>query len=481
MKASTFLFLGVGTRLTKEFLVHFVNEHTTIKTVITIVSWDKESINFNREVELIELNFLEVNRGYYPSDIIDIYPADENLIKIFNNKMFEIFKIMDRADIYSFYSFESRARLFLKHIEFWNSLIISKKIDLVVSTDMPHECQDYIAYYLCEHYKINRCFLVQTQIHQFYQIFDNLDSNLEILAKYREVNSINDKITNPIMAKYYEDQLDVSYKPFYMNKNRISLFQKFCLVFCSLFKMFKYFINNKLFKFKNLIDFLFKRYNYGSAANAELEKYYDENSIVPDFSTNYLYLPLHFQPERTTSPQGGIFSYQEIYIKMVSYHAPKNWLIYIKEHPSQNINGRSIAFYKTLNELPNVKFVKKDSDSIKLLLNSKAVITVTGTAAWEALFFKKPTIIFGNIYFKYVYGSIVVKNNSDLIKAFDIIVNNNIKFTDENIVQFLNWCDKFFFHGAIDEVYYPNAEIEWETNLSGLIKNISTFLTNNDK
>ena len=141
MKASTFLFLGVGTRLTKEFLVHFVNEHTTIKTVITIVSWNKEKIKFNREIELIELDFLEVNKGNYPNDIVEIYPADENLIKIFNNKMFEIFKIMDRADVYSFYSYESRSRLFLKHIEFWNSLIIGKKIDLVISTDMPHECQ----------------------------------------------------------------------------------------------------------------------------------------------------------------------------------------------------------------------------------------------------------------------------------------------------------------------------------------------------
>lgn len=473
--------MGVGTKLTKEFLVHFVNEHKSIKTVITIVSWNKETIKFNREIELIELDFLKVNRGDYPEDIVTIYPADECLIKIFNNKMFEIFKIMDRADVYSFYSFESRARLFLKHIEFWNSIINEKKVDLVVSTDMPHECQDFIAYTLCEYYKINRCFLVQTQIHQFYQIFDDIDSNLEILKKYREGDSLSDKITNPIMAKYYENQLEVSYKPFYMYKKSISWHQKIYNFIERISGTVKYILENELYKFKNVFEFIFKRNNYGSAANIQLEKFYDENSIEPDFSSNYLYLPLHFQPERTTSPQGGIFSYQEIYIKMVSFYAPKNWFIYIKEHPSQSINGRSIEFYKTINKFSNVKFIKKGSDSIKLLLNSRAVITVTGTASWEALFYKKPTIIFGNIYFKYVYGSIVVKNNDDLIKAFDIIINNKIKFTDDNMIQFLNWCDKFFFHGAIDEVYYPNAEIDWNTNMSGLIKNISNFLKLNEE
>ncbi|MDA3936192.1 MAG: hypothetical protein PF636_04905, partial [Actinomycetota bacterium] len=56
----------------------------------------------------------------------------------------------------------------------------------------------------------------------------------------------------------------------------------------------------------------------------------------PDYANDhYVYFPLHYRPERTSNPDGGVFYDQIIPLAMISEALPPNWKIYVKEHPSQ--------------------------------------------------------------------------------------------------------------------------------------------------
>ena len=468
------MFLGVGTNLGKEFLEKFVNNTPTIEKVITILSLNNCEFNFNRKIELIVLDFGKINLGNYPNLEILNSPIDGEILSSFSKYYVEIMKIMDRADMYKFFTYQSRFDLFITHLEFWNSIIDQKEVDLVISTDMPHEAQDYIAYRLCEMKKINRCFLVQSQIYQFYQLFDDIDSNDHYLSNY-DIEENAEFISNPIIQEYYQKQMCPDFVPFYMENisKKTNFFYNISIKFSDIINLI---ITNKLLKPFNLIEYFYLREIFGSVANKRLKTFYDGISVIPNYDLPYIYFPLHFQPERTTSPQGGIYSNQEIVVKMLSYFAPPNWVVYLKEHPMQTNNSRSISYYEKLSNLPNVKFVDRSTNSLKLVLNSRAVASITGTAAWEAFCYKKPVILFGNIFFKYAKGVFNVKSNLDLKEAFDIIVEGNLNLDDSNVIKFINYFAKRIHHGAIDEVYFPTAEIDWNLNMENLIFNIDKYL-----
>ena len=70
----------------------------------------------------------------------------------------------------------------------------------------------------------------------------------------------------------------------------------------------------------------------------------------------------------TTSPQGGIFVFQELMIEMISKYVPKNFIIYIKEHPVQDLTyGRSLDFYRRITSYPNTFIVDKSISSFELM------------------------------------------------------------------------------------------------------------------
>ena len=66
---------------------------------------------------------------------------------------------------------------------------------------------------------------------------------------------------------------------------------------------------------------------------------------------DFVYFALHFEPERTTTPDGDYFHDQFLALVTLRKIVPMDVLIYVKEHPSQFILkkkgslGRSPLFY----------------------------------------------------------------------------------------------------------------------------------------
>ncbi len=201
-------------------------------------------------------------------------------------------------------------------------------------------------------------------------------------------------------------------------------------------------------------------------------------SVEPDFNKKYFYYPIQFQPECTTSPQGGVYVNQELAIHLLSEALPgPEYYIYVKEHPDQRLHGRNIEFYNQLKKIKNVIFVKKSTSGFALIRNSLAVVTITGTSGWEALFRKKPVLLFGHCYYQYAPGVINVKSLNDCTLAIKKIINSADAIPDiDDMKYFLKAMEIHSIDGWTDICYQRVSKLKIEENIhnmaTGILKRI---------
>lgn len=139
----------------------------------------------------------------------------------------------------------------------------------------------------------------------------------------------------------------------------------------------------------------------------DLKNLYDKLSKTPNYDEKYIYIPLHQDPEAVTMARPTLTS--SLYmIKLLSLYCPKDWKIYVKEHPHQffiyekseyflkNAHYfRTPRFYKTLKMLKNVELIDIQTSSNELIANASAVASISGTSLIQAAINNKPIIIFG--------------------------------------------------------------------------------------
>lgn len=123
-----------------------------------------------------------------------------------------------------------------------------------------------------------------------------------------------------------------------------------------------------------------------------------------DMSGKFIYVPLHNQPEMSTSALGDAWRDQVLMIEALARHLPDGWEIFVKENPRQGAYARGPFFWHRLNRIAGVRFVPSDVSTHELSDRAQFVATVTGTAAWEAVRKGRPAIVFGNAWYKNLPG-----------------------------------------------------------------------------
>ena len=73
---------------------------------------------------------------------------------------------------------------------------------------------------------------------------------------------------------------------------------------------------------------------------------------------------------------------------------PVNHFVVIKEHPEM-YGLRSIRYLNKILQIPNLIIAKPDVNSLKLIEKCKAVASITGTEAYEAVYLNSPVLSFG--------------------------------------------------------------------------------------
>ena len=417
----------------------------------------------------------------------DCPPIDTALLETIAEHEPEIIKMFERLS-YGQYSFEARVSKFYAHLRYWNYMLDTAKIELAVFTNTPHEGWDYIIYCLCKEKGIITVFPYFSSVEPYgYFASDIRTQGAGVLEHYNRLaeqykNTPIEEIELPhdFLSVFDLQSGNEDKTPYYMKEVKRTLKIKSTLILLAEKVLRK--IRKSLFKnwFK-IIRFYFGKGSGIFQRHYRLRKLrgaYERLAEQADFSQPYIYLPLHYQPELTSCPMGGIFVRQLLIAEMLSFYLPNGVWIYVKEHPMQTDHCREAQLYSDLAALPNVKLVHRNTDTYKLLEHCVAIASCTGTAGFEGMFMGKPFLVFGYHINMYAPGAYVIRNNEDCKYALDKIFNNGAKHTLKDLKIFLKAVSeitsKCMEFNMVNRDSSPNAA---ELLYIGLSKVIDSQLT----
>lgn len=409
-----------------------------------------------------------------PADGIDITefpPPGENLIKKLYKVESIILTMMNKR--YDKMYVDERRHLYYNMLQYWHGIIKKYKPEIIIFPIVPHTIFNYLIHELARLLNIKVIMFEDALISDRALLYNDLWQGSDALRK--ELRENQDKIfslddLDDDLREYYKAQKDKDSDkaPFYMKKweqqhtiiNRF--FRKIKIIIVSIqdFSIFK----------KALMYFL--------KVKSNPKKEYISVEEKCGFAEEFIYLPLNYQPERTTSPQGDMFVDQILMVEILSASLPKNWVIYVKEHPTQlparGLNfssSRYQGYYKKISKLKNVKLIPIKTDTFQLINNSQAVATITGMAGWEALLRSKPVIIFGYPWYRDCSGVFKVNSVESCKEALQKI-KDGFKAEQQQVINYLHSFDKATVHGYIDASISGNFELSKQDSMNNFVQAI---------
>ena len=348
--------------------------------------------------------------------------------------------------------YEYRKRLFLAQLTFVYSILTKHRINQIVFSITPHNPFDFILHHLASYLGIRSQFLFQTRIIDSFILTDSLGKLFDPIDDVKEID-ISDHKNFP---KHLEAEIILRTEnklPFYMSSKGLTFLQRF------------YKKQKRIIRIHSYTQFFFGR---------KPKRIYEK---LPKISAPpedpFIYFPLHYQPEASTSPMGGIYVDQCLTIMTISRALPEGMLMVVKEHPAQRFWQRYPDFYLTLQKEKNIVFAEQTANSHELTQKSFAVATITGTAAWESVFLKKPVFLFGTMFCEKIKGVLKVNSQEEIRKAIEQIKDGNFPLSSENdIRQFLARFNQITLQGVTDEAYFRISRIGREAS----IKNVTSVL-----
>lgn len=130
---------------------------------------------------------------------------------------------------------------------------------------------------------------------------------------------------------------------------------------------------------------------------------------------SFAYFPFYSGLETSYLTQTPYWARNEVsLIKEVARKLPVGMFLYVKEHP-HNPGDFSYSKLRELQQTSNIKVIQPEVSSQFLIQESKVVVTIQGTAGWEAFLTKKPVVCIDAVAF-YALSSLVyvVENISSL-------------------------------------------------------------------
>lgn len=129
----------------------------------------------------------------------------------------------------------------------------------------------------------------------------------------------------------------------------------------------------------------------------------------------YVFLPLHVEPEATLMVFSPEFNNQISMIDLIAKSLPAGIILVVKEHTAA-VGRRPRDFYRWLSTLPNVAIAPLNADGPTLARGSRATVTITGTAGFEAAVAGVPVVTFGQHNFYNVLDHVHLVRDIDALR-----------------------------------------------------------------
>lgn len=173
-----------------------------------------------------------------------------------------------------------------------------------------------------------------------------------------------------------------------------------------------------------------------------------ENKTV-DLNQKYIYVPLHNQPEMSTSALGGRFRDQALVIEELARDLPQGWKIFVKENPRQGAYARGPMFFHRLNRIPNVEIMPSNANTHALSRHAQFVASVTGTVGWEAIRQGTPAMIFGAAWYGSLEGVVRYEPGIDYEQVARMEINHDKLQSDTGALVAKS------HEGVIEQLFFP--------------------------
>jgi hypothetical protein len=418
--------------------------------------------------------YLDLNRCFPAAAFADCQwrNLDAETLSEFGDTQQTAIEMMDRMDLGGTFTYDERRRTYLWHLAYWLTIIDREKPRVVVFNVPPHSPGQYVLHEVCRKRGVEVRVFLPTPLSSLHLVGNSFDAIPNyFLDAYRRRLSERDLGLNPDMQRAIDEVRSVNgFRPWYIartqNREARRARQKA--------KIEQALENGELDNVSLTLDAtkqipllqparkgedddgesgpirrIYRRPDQALSApvltkdeyrayqrwayveKIKLEKAHQRRVTTPDLSKPYVFLALHYQPERTTCPDGWRFNNQFLAAALLAHTLPEGWQLYVKEHPSQfsyhshGEQSRRPEFYDDIVSLPNTQLVPLDLSSRELLLKARAVATVTGFVGWESLVNEIPTIVFGAAWYRSCRGVWNVANTSDAKAALTEIAEGH--------------------------------------------------------
>lgn len=376
-------------------------------------------------------SFNDINKGIANFPVFD-HPEKGNATKMVSEPWFPAFKdqvirMFDRKDYFGGFRSVDRDAIFYQLLFQLYAMIENEKPNFLLMAESPHSAATLVIYRICEYLEIPIIFYMSNLVFPGLVLKNGIDkapiklscrvdqNNFKEASRAevdRMIANLIDSQAKPKQPKYMLNQYRKERKrrlgrlpkairevlrsliaPMLPNSMRARTY--------SAFHGFSAFGNNP-----GAFSEALKYITEVRAQHALLKAYSEKSVSEENFPSKYVFFPLHYEPERTSNPDGGEWNNQYHAIARLRRLLPDDVTILIKEHPSQlgsvlqGFRGRSRFFYGAISAIGGIAFASTDISSWNIQRKALFTCTITGTAALEAAIMGMPALLMGHPWFR---------------------------------------------------------------------------------
>jgi len=382
-------------------------------------------------------------------------------------------------------SVNERKHLYYDYVRYWDGVVKKLKPDAIIFPNVPHSVYDFVIYGLAKFYGIKTIIFELTRVNDRCLVISDFavgSSFLKTELKKNENKHFSVEDLPSDIHAYYDAQ--ISFKANIRPQDIVELSEKYSGLKALKVKARSFWTTVTVLKdlsvFTKIITYLPRKFR----SNQKTE--YLSLAKPADLSKKFVYVPLQYQPECTTSPLGGVFVDQLLMIEILSAALPAGWLIYVKEHPLQwkprgldYFSYRYRGYYKAIADLPNTQIIPLETDSLTLIDKSQCVASVNGTAGWEALLRNKPSLAFGYAWYRDCPGVFKINDVRSCSIALEVI-KAGLFVDSQQIISYLYSFGKISINGFREQYCKDVSPIDVTENIKNHINAINLALEKNE-
>jgi hypothetical protein len=438
--------------------------------------------NNNSFIIIPEIPSLENVCQYPSSGIIDLLSSHKEYIQ----KVILRFHTFRRSGFKNqVYKLDS---LYYKYLFYVEKIIKDHNISLIIFGEPPHLPLEYIFHLLVDVNLLNGIYFNYINqlslIKNYYFITDKFDTYTKEQHTYiKKIKTLSSDELFAMLVEPFNQIYTKKIQPKKLFKATDKFSYRDWSYYVSKFKLNK----NKL---QLLLNFIQSRsiniFNIISN-RIILDKNISKKYINDVLGKNYIYFPLHFQPEATTLPHGRMYDNQLLAVDFLLNNLDKSISIVIKDHPAYYMYTKteSIKDYRNSNFYDYIKLndriilLNHDEDSTSLIKNSLCVATITGTVTFEALLENKNSILFGNSIYSELPNVLNPIRDINKIKNLkrDIEENFYESTLNKELLVYLNMLQKFSSNYSLPRSFYNKKDlIDLNPNFEELINKVISYV-----